>query len=336
MAAISTTIDIARVSAVLNEKYADAMSNFVFRRVRSINASMDDLVEVRYYTYDDGTTVEYEVVRPEEIAALTPKEIEQYVEFRYRKFNILTYGHAVREDEFDGSAFQAHSNNLGVFNPITLQWSRDREVIRSALIVPPRENDLVCGIVDPARRNSFKYWFVCSEQFLRFWTAVMFEEHESFDVKCRPNPNLSSEEQFLERLLRIRKWLMSGNRLCTNSFRKWALSEGVDTSNEEEVAKRLYRLRTEELSHMNVHIYAALVLLIRYGELPTDANVPQNIDGPNKITQPKMKHWDLPVAFTQALLAQATPAPFLREPGPNEVINVALLKALTGGDSISV
>lgn len=306
MNSVVETIDVARLSAILNEKYADAMSNFIFRRVRSINASIDDLVEVRYYTYDDGATVEYELVPPEGIAKLTAQEIEQYIEFRYRKFTILTHNKAVREDEWDGVAFQAHSNNLGVFNPITREWSRDREHIRSASIVPPREGDLVCGIVDKEKRNSFKYWFVCSEQFLRFWTSVMFEDHESFDVKCRPNPNLSEVEQYSDRLMRIRKWLMSGNRLCTNSFRKWVLSEGVDTSNADEVAKRLYRLRTEDWSHMNVHIYAALVLLIRYGELPNDNNVPQNIDGPNGKPQPKMKHWDLPVGFMNSLLAQAT------------------------------
>lgn len=308
-------VDVARLSATLNEKYASAMSNFVFRRIRDVNALVEDLNETRYYWYDDGVTNEYEPIHPDRFATLSEKEIEQYVEFRYRKFTATTTSHMVREDQYDGEAFFLHSNNLGIFNPITLEWSRDRATIRSASIVAPRKGDLICGVVDtdspfPPKRGtpyrSLKYWFICSEQFLRFWTAVMFEDHESFDMKFKVNPLHSLEEQHMARLERIRGWLMSGSRLCTNSFRKWVLSEGSNREDKSEVARRLYRLRTESWSHMNVHIYAALVLLIRYGELPTDNNVPQNIDGPNGVPQPKMKHWDLPVGFMNAVIARAS------------------------------
>lgn len=295
------TIDVAKLSIILNEKYANAMSGFVFRRVKSVDAKPEDLDEVRYYVYDDGVTSEYEPLKVEEIAKLTPQEIEQYVQYRYRKFTAYTGGAAVREDMHDGCSFTCSSNNLGVFNPITLEWSRARANIRSASIVPPRVGDLVCGVVDSDKPNVLKHWFVCSEQFLRFWTAVMFEDHETFDVKCRSRVVLTEEERFAK----IKRWLMSGNRLCTNSFRKWVLSEGADPTNGPEIAKRLFVLRTEDWSHMSVHIYAALVLIIRYAELPTDANVPQNLDGPNGKVELKMKHWDLPVNFINQLISHA-------------------------------
>ena len=51
---------------------------------------------------------------------------------------------------------------------------------------PPGINNLICGIKERINRNKyrFKKWFVCSKQFYRLWTLIMYgDQHHMFENK---------------------------------------------------------------------------------------------------------------------------------------------------------
>jgi len=154
-------------------------------------------------------------------------------------------------------------------------------------VYAPQENDLLCGIVSETGRPTFEVWFNCSDQFLRAWTMLMHDEHESFKYR---EP-------------RLKKYMFSGNRLCTHSFLKWKMAHQQNRLDlpPKEISKRFYHLRTEFVSRQWVHVYAALVLMVRYGELPCTYNIPNNANN-----DPKLIRWNLPSGFVTHILKKYT------------------------------
>ena len=151
----------------------------------------------------------------------------------------------------------------------------------------------MCILVDKQTRTrktpKAKFWFTCSEQFLRAWTLLIYDKHPSFEN--------NGEEP------RMRNRNMSGNRLNTNSFRKFMLAHNQTRTviDHHETINRYYYIRTELVSKNWCHVYSALVLMARYGEIPCYKNVPKNRGkGPSCI------QWNLPNKFVEILLKKYT------------------------------
>jgi len=264
-------------------------ANLIFRRVHRVMVKPEDLLETIVEKIVDGKSVVTRHKAGEPKPEFTAQEWLQNVEVRYSKFFFFTSATPLRgNDKIYNMALYGASNNYReldftdgcnfLFSPVS-----------GSGVVPPRVGDLVCGLVMRGQNPSYKSWFTCSEQFFRTWTSIMYEEHESLSRKCGDD-----EAQ-------IRRYLMSGNRLCTNGFRKWTLGcqQSVVESDSEELSKRFYRLHTENVSREWVHVYAALVLMMRYRELPDSRNVPNNLD-----SSPKMTRWDLPEGWVDKLVSK--------------------------------
>lgn len=164
------------------------------------------------------------------------------------------------------------------------------------------------------------YWCVASDQFLRAWTAIMFDWHETFDkflgsainetfVEIKDCPNSSSgqtpasvaiTQKYRNDILKDK--LFCGNKLMTNSWLKYKLSLKFNNIEftEEESEKRFWISRSEFVSKRWVDVYCALVLIARYGELPCPVNVPNNNDD-----KPKRYFWHLPEELISMLFSRA-------------------------------
>ena len=208
--------------------------------------------------------------------SLYSKMWKQYGVEQCEDFCGFSSSFSLREsDIFKNKQMPFSKQGYAVLDPITL------EMVPAKCLATPQTGDLICGIVDTDTSEPFfDKWFVCSEQFYRCYTLIMFKNHESFkNAHKRPNP-----EQY---------W-MSGNRLMTNSHLKWLLSLGEHNLPciSEENKRKYWHLRTEPISINWVHIYCAMVYLVRYKEFPSATNVPKNKGG---LTYSK---WHLPENWT--------------------------------------
>ena len=267
----------------LNKVYG----NLIFRRVQRVVAKQEDMLPVKKFnivgTSSGGLTVKNEIIDPKDYqpSFFTSDDFEKSLEFEYSKFALFTTQEKLRDNDKWGK------------QPIYCQSNRYRELdiiseysflptVKVPKYVPPRVKDIVCMEVEmgPKGIPQAVWWFTCSEQFLHMWTMIMYDNHDSFNKKnC-----------------------FTGNYLMTNTFLKWSLGHkdnGIPLDIEE-ANKRYYRLRTEYISRKWVHVYCAIVLLARYGELPTVHNIPNNTIGPI------MTSWDLPENFVQMLLKKHT------------------------------
>jgi hypothetical protein len=182
----------------------------------------------------------------------------------------------------------ASSATTARLNPVSLRLER------CANFVVPRKNDLVCGIVSrqsvAARRPCFVLWFVASDQFQRAVNVILNPE---FMYNCRDESEM-------------RSWLFSGNRLMTNSCDRkpyLIMIQNMNNFSDPLLAKTLVdicsqkrekyyvRMRYEEVSRNHVHWVCALVLLLRFGEIPCDRNIPNNND---RECGAVLREWDLP------------------------------------------
>jgi len=264
--------------------------NLVFRKINRVECDPKFWLETRVYQ-DDQTFKSYE---PDKEPGFSNFEMEHNVEHRYSSFQIFTSENAKYEnDPYNGTAIHAYSNRYGFPNMLDENtgplWRFPFSTHFVDSMVLPRVGDLVCGL--PAwksgkPRPTFKFWFVCSEQFHRMWAAIMYKTAPVLETRGdKPDD--------------IRRYLFTGNRLCTANYRKWLLGHEQNSVpvNEDEKKKRYYRYRTEGLSRQYVHIYAALVLLARYNELPSKANLTKVLDNSPNVTQ-----WDLPRGWLEMLM----------------------------------
>jgi len=208
--------------------------------------------------------------------SLHAKTWKQYGIEQSEDFCGFTSHFCLREtDVYKNKQMPFSKQGCAVLDPITL------EMVPTKYFATPRIGDLICGIVDSDTDEPFfDKWFVCSEQFYRCYTLIMFKNHDSFkNARKRPNP-----EQY---------W-MSGNRLMTNSHLKWLLSLGDHNlrCDPDENKRKYWHLRTEPMSVNWVHVYCAMVYLVRYTEFPSAANVPMNKGG---LTY---SQWHLPENWT--------------------------------------
>ena len=106
---------------------------------------------------------------------------------------------------------------------------------------------------------------------------------------------------------------MKGNYLSTNGWKRYYLPrvrKGMSIPIEEQT-QRYYRLRTEKASREWCHIYAAIVLLARYNEIPSASNMPRVLPMPSQSPSDVVNFdmWDIPDGFIgEFLLANTTPS----------------------------
>jgi len=267
---------------------------FIFRRVNKVLLLKEDMLSVeKYFVDQDGSNffINSEHISPQEYerSFFTSTEVEQNVEFKYKKFALFTTNQKLRDnDNWGNHSVYCASNKYRqldfLSSDCTLSPFSSEEKPRFNR-VPPREKDLICMEVEIGPKNTpqAKWWFTCSEQFMHAWTTIMHDSHVTF-----------SDDMW--------KWCFTGNRLQTNTFLKWSLAHednGI-SPDIEDARKRYYRLRTESVSKKWVHLYCAIVMMARFGELPCVENIPNNLD------DPKLTKWDLPHNFAQRLLSKHT------------------------------
>jgi len=179
--------------------------------------------------------------------------------------------------------------------------------------------DMVCGIVEPGKSadeylptgatpTTFHYskWFICSPQFFNLWMLVMNPSSPHVNPPVNKNFPLQKTE-FGKRIQQL-KWMMSGDRLCVNNFHKWVVANNIDlhesigdSSISKEIHRRYKRTRSESLTKMWVHTYAALAMMIRFRNFPDHTNVPSSITT-NTNADASMGYWDIPYMFCEKVL----------------------------------
>jgi hypothetical protein len=188
-------------------------------------------------------------------------------------------------------------------------------------------------------------WFICSHQFLHFWRAIMFEDHPSFkhsDEEKRKKWLMSGCRLMCNGYLKWQEILQTvesskigdhishlkpraripvhGNSLVERSSDKHPEMENLLSTCPtccDEIKKRYWVMRTECESQNYVHIYAALVLIGKYGEIPSHDFIPNNCENIadsdywEELTGVRkkydMKRWSLPDGFIEKILTTYIP-----------------------------
>jgi hypothetical protein len=275
----------------------------IFRRIEKVHVAQKNYINtVHARPSADGISMETTVYGVGEMPpAFTATEAAQNVFENYSQFSITTSTDAQRKeaDNYMGRPIKGHSDNYADFDLVNFTFVPCERTMR------PREADLVCGVVDTRGIDAlggsketltYSIWFVCSEQFFRFWTLIMLNYHSSYDkIIEKPRGGKDSRRFTAADELALKRKVMAGNHLMTNGYRKWMLSCAQDRvggrsveSVEDEIQKRFWVHRTECAANW-VHYYAALILIVRYKEMPCDHNVPNNLN-----SGPFMTEWDLP------------------------------------------
>lgn len=264
----------------LRERVRDKLKTLVFRRVYSV--TQFQAFKIQYHTTPD----ESRRVSPNS-ASFTDREWERNVECHYRKYYGWSSKTSLRSnDSFPDRHIFYEKKNFGSFDPIHFRIEPDASAQSE---VAPRQGDLLCGIVksDAGGKLYYSKWFICSEQFYRAATLMLYDTHESF-IKAE------------QKKCGAKTYWMSGNRLMTNNYLKWILGskELGMTPSKEEQKERYWHQRCEKIARTWIHIYCAQVLLVRYNEYPSEDNVPV-VRGDDSRPYP---HWHLPPGFIRSFL----------------------------------
>jgi len=249
---------------------------------------------------------QYEELNTLQLQSLSAEDIDKSVEIIYPSFHGFTTTQQIREEpqEISGRPIFISSNNYGQFDFGSLGFCKTAPVtpysngINGDLLFIWMSSQTLKNCVGKDYHYTPKAdcWGIVSEQFLRTWTLITHDWHETFDKLIPKNTPRGEKEK------ELKKKLFSGNRLMTNSsFLKEKLSReeaGKNMSLEEEREKYRHQ-RTELLSRNYVDCYAALISIVRYGELPCPLNVPNNKNSEG-LTR---SFWNLPENFVSKILS---------------------------------
>lgn len=309
------------------------MKDFVFRKIAGINHRAEFFHQASRYTpcIDGSEHCEVIGTNPQCFKDITKNDMEKSVELLFTFFDGSTTETKTRNDNIHSTIYFS-SNDVCKIDPVTMQLTK----LNQTSHVLPRIGDIVCGIVREAGvdragkpivkkvfKHKYKYikWFICSEQFLRAWTLIMYDKHEVLEKYAKSEDSL-------------RKKMFSGNKLTTNSFKKWTMlkniqretitkkrlqinssndnqSSIIDENNEKlfnaiyeeinnsdaELNSKYFRLRYEDFSIQHIHILCAIILIGRYGVFPSHDNIPLNLNFTDQL-----KYWDLPKDYVKQLL----------------------------------
>lgn len=293
----------------LRDSFRFKMGNLIFRRVQKVFAKYYDMIDVVCHAPVINTPKFEPIQMPlnkYKRSDHNNKIRDRFIEEKYRHFYGFTSNNGLRKnDPYHGHQIYFNSEKYCQLDMETFKFSENENFQRNDLLPQPFRNkhmpgDLLCMEVIPSnikgRGPIANRWFICSEQFFRAWTYIMYDKHSSFIYNGKEP--------------RMREKIMAGNTLNTNSYLKWVLAHKQNnmTVDEEEKIKRYTRMRTEQVSRRYIHVYSLLVLMTRYGELPTSENVPVNRFQFHYATKhlPTMRRWDLPSKYIQRILRTFT------------------------------
>lgn len=266
-----------------------------FRRVGNVVADSSNWVKTEFYQPqpDGSMTVD---VYTESLPILTEDDYKRKTIEYYSEYNFYTTQKPLRtgEDKIGKEYIFCESKNQCYLNPVTFKF--DRTMSGEDSMILPREGDLICLLPvfgKGGRIPEAKYWFICSEQFMRAWTLIIYNEHESFRELAFAFEEGVSREEMLKRKV------FGGNYTMTNGYRKWILScvQSLLISSPEEIEKRFWVVRSERMAREYIHMYSALVLMLRYREFPCENNIPNVLN-----YSPLLTSWDLPFGWLETLV----------------------------------
>jgi hypothetical protein len=289
----------------LEDRFVSKLEKLVFRRVRDVN--LKGPVTVHQFTPYGPLLCE-----------LSMELKTEGTEYRCPSgFNGWTVTDPINNevrtlDDYIGYSIQFDSTNYAEID-IVQEGTFDMKYLKNDVFPHSNKNtklypDIICGMVKKNTEGQyyFEKWFICSSQFLRLWTFVMLPEcKEVYPPVNKTYPNVTKK---YDKLSQLKKWMTSGDRLNVNNFTKWLVSNKIDLNSKEtleneylqkEIVRRYHRTRTESISRMWVHTYTALAMMIRFNTMPSNNNIPHNIDGET------MGYWDLPPLFCERLLGIA-------------------------------
>lgn len=282
----------------MNIKSFYPFNSIEFRRVSSVHVEIADTNTS--YNYPDGSST---IIN--DLSQLSPVEFEKNVITRSHRFYAFTSPKSMRkhgktgEPSFwDGRGIYLDSRNYATIDPCSFRFKKVEE--NEAVPIPRKERvnpitngrspgDLIACIPQKPRREGdlprARWWCVVSEQFLNMWTALFEPDHYMF----KKNGGNAFD---------AKDWMMSGNRLASNSVRKWVLAckdNNVDVD-EKEHWNRFFVYRGEPGGSW-VHTNAAIYMHFIHNEKLTNDNIPQNKKSPRGDVPVNMKSVDLPPDF---------------------------------------
>lgn len=334
-------MDILKVNRIMpssdfeNTKnyFMNNLSCLVFRRIETIS-DIGNLVVIVYQTpftkYEFDSVEKYnDFITKKGIAYDNKNTIFYYDHYAFTSKTVLrgndpTFG-------FRDHIFHGDTANIGIFD--------EHDLIIHEMPRPdgagfplPKVGQLVAGYRYEENIHVYEKWFLCSEQLLHAFSALFTEE-----VSVVDNGKDIWEQEVVSSESKVNKYgklmpslqeqyndlreLFSGNKLCTNAYRKFFVGcnqnfmediplesqmteilgmpfferqsdEGCDAGlvTCPELEKRYVNIITEAASIRYVHFYAFLVLVFKFGIFPTENIIPKNLEK----DFPNMKLWDIP------------------------------------------
>lgn len=168
------------IRSTMVDSFRALYKNLIFRRVGRSITHQADLVEKLFFIDDANCNLRGK----NDTTHYTTEQMQKNVELRYKKYFGFTTQTVLRDnDPHEGVELFFTSNRyaeLDITNRMTFKFASR---VNS---VPPRTGDLICGILSPTpqgqdKNPKFDRWFICSEQFMRLWTLIMYDDHASFD-----------------------------------------------------------------------------------------------------------------------------------------------------------
>ena len=276
-----------------------ATASYVFATVCGVNVHPAEPITTAQ-VYPDSTGKLHTRVFPlDQTPVFTEDERIRSIEEHASKFSLIVKsatgtGAGTSKDRVAKATYTAHSNNQAHWNPVTFRFVAINGASPTLL---PRVGERVCGLPYESKgrngRESLRYWFVCSEQFYRFVRAIN-SDGASLAKEFGTDPEM------------VRRKLFAGNTLNTFAYGRWLMAchdhhlasgNSQIESTPERIEKLFYWHRFEALSLDFPHIYSALTLILLFGELPCQGNVPFNRD-----LGPVCKTWELPEGWIEAVV----------------------------------
>lgn len=172
------------VSGNIRDVFRQKLRKLVFRRIREVFKRPEDRICTMYVVPDvengDETVTVYGA--DAEVPRFTEDQYKRNIEEQYSAFDFVTSDVKTRKEDRTPGSIYGSSKTVAQLDLINFQFydydpASDDERTRTML---PREGDLVCGLVTrKSNRMEYTKWFICSDQFLHAWTAIMYDDHDS-------------------------------------------------------------------------------------------------------------------------------------------------------------
>jgi hypothetical protein len=162
-------------------------------------------------------------------------EEKKNLERLYKKYFGFTQNYPRIDDPYNNKSIYFHTNDRREMNPYSLEIVGLKK--RSEHPLPyydNKESDLICGYVQYDqhldKRPKYTEWFICSQQFYKMWLLIMYGEQyfETILLKQSINKRGDNDIEYVDvdalknmKSMDIKRWLFSGNRLTSNTFKKW-------------------------------------------------------------------------------------------------------------------